>query len=99
LENLTNKSFGKIVLNTEIINSTFNGLINSTIDVKIVNSSFGIVTNTTLGDSAKNTFKNFQFKNIYNCYFSNNGLDLLDVLCVFDIHNCTFKYAKPDNLD
>lgn len=103
LENLTNKSFEQLVLNTEIINSTFNGLINSSINVKIVNSSFGVVTNTTLGDLAKsdtlNTFKNFQFKNIYNCQFYNNGMDLLDVLCVFDIHNCVFKYDSTVNSD
>lgn len=103
LENLTNNSFEKIILTAEIINSTFKGLIKSSINARIVNSSFGIVTYTTFGDQEEanklNTFKNFQFKNIYNCEFHTNGKDLLDILCVFDIHNCTFKYKKPDNWD
>lgn len=92
LENLINDSFIPILLNYELINTTFEGVINSQINVNILNSSFGIVNKTILGNQAT-TFKNLQFKNIYNCKFNTDGYNLLDISCMFDIHNCTFTYS------
>lgn len=90
-ENLINESFVPIILNYELVNTTFEGIINSQINVTILNSSFSIVNKTILGNQYT-TFKNLQFKNIYNCKFNTDGNSLLDVSCVFDIHNCTFTY-------
>lgn len=96
-ENLINDGFVPIVLNYELINTTFEGVINSQINVTILNSSFGIVNKTILGNQYT-TFKNLQFKNIYNCKFNTDGNSLLDVSCVFDIHNCTFTYKDSASL-
>lgn len=97
LENLTNASFAPIVLNYDVINTTFEGVINSQINVDVLNSSFGIVNKTILGNQYT-TFKNLQFKNIYNCKFNTDGNSLLDVSCMLDIHNCTFTYRDNSAL-
>lgn len=97
LEDLTNANFVPITLNGDIINTIFEGVINSQINVTILNSSFGIVNKTIFGNR-DTTFKNLQFKNIYNCQFNTDGNSLLDVSCMFDIHNCTFTYNKDSAL-
>jgi hypothetical protein len=97
LENLTNSSFAPIVLTCEIINTVFKGVVNSQINANVLNSSFGIVNKTVLGNQLA-IFKNLQFKNIYNCKFNTDGNSLLDVSCIFDIHNCTFTYRDNSAL-
>ena len=97
LENLTNSSFAPIVLTCEIINTVFEGIVNSQINANVLNSSFGIVNKTVLGNQLT-IFKNLQFKNIYNCKFNTDGNSLLDVSCIFDIHNCTFTYRDNSAL-
>lgn len=97
LENLTNLNFTPIELNCEIINTIFEGVVNSSINVDVLNSSFGIVNKTILGNQYT-IFKNLQFKNIYNCQFNTDGNSLLDVSCMLDIHNCTFTYSSTSAL-
>ena len=97
LENLTNTSFNPIVLNSDIINTVFEGVINSQININVLNSSFGVINKTILGNQ-QTIFKNLQFKNIYNCQFNTEGNSLSDVLCIFDIHNCTFTYSDNSAL-
>lgn len=97
LETLINNSFTPIVLNCDIINTVFEGVINSAINVNVLNSSFGIVNKTILGNQYT-IFKNLQFKNIYNCRFNTYGNSLLDVSCMLDIHNCTFTYSSTSAL-
>lgn len=93
-EDEKNDTFIAIVLNKSIINSTFEGLINSSLSMHIFNCSFGIVTNSFIGNEG-GYFKKSQFKNIYNCQFDNKTkkdqvLNINDVQCSFDIHNCKF---------